>query len=41
MGEHEIAKAMLDNVADAAALMQQAAAVEGPPPAAEEPVATG
>jgi hypothetical protein len=25
MGEHEIAKAMLDNVADAAALVEQAA----------------
>ena len=42
MGEHEIAKAMLDNVAEAAALMQQAAAMEGAaPPAAEEPAATG
>ena len=42
MGEHEIAKAMLDNVAEAATLMQQAAAVAGAPlPAAEEPAATG
>ncbi len=43
MGEHEIAKAMLDNVAEADALAQRAAAVADapPPPAAEEPAATG
>ena len=41
MGEHEIAKVMLDNVAGIATLVRQAAAVEGAPPAAEEPVPTG
>ncbi len=42
MGEHEIAKAMLDNVAEAAALVQRAAAAaDAPPPPAEEPAATG
>jgi CPA2 family monovalent cation:H+ antiporter-2 len=43
MGEHEIAKAMLDNVAGAEALVEQAVAASAsaaPPPAAEEPAAT-
>ena len=36
MGEHEIAKAMLDNVAGIATLVRQAAEVAGRAPAAEE-----
>jgi len=43
MGEHEIAKAMLDNVAEAAALVEQAvgASAPAPPPGlAEKPAAT-
>ena len=41
MGEHEIAKAMLDNVAEIAALVEHAASAERPPPAlAEKPAAT-
>ena len=42
MGEHEIAKAMLDNVAEAAALVKAAenGAVEAPPASTETPAAT-
>ena len=43
MGEHEIAKAMLDNVAEAAALVEHAvgASAPAPPPVlAEKPAAT-